>query len=741
MEALLEDAYINSQVASYPVSMLEDHAIAVDATYYLHLQLDSQPSEPLLSALGGVTGIQSRIENDLNQWQANNVIPFFIFDGQNLKGQDEVNIRRAREGIAQTDRAWEQYFNGQADAAVQSFGENTNAFHPHNFYRLLQGILKERKLHFLVAPFNAAAQIASFDMTDSDQVGGVMGSVELLMYPINDCVIRSIDWETRTVRAVSKTHLLSVLNVADHTFVDLMLMAGTSFLPAFPALTDGNIIKNQPSNINDALNILRVARKDVTQVCITFVDTLKAQDPNWLDKYRKARMLVDHFTYIKENGEITVHNYDTLTQDNYEYLGLSLPPEMFHYLNTGLIGPRILNPITHAFTQAEASKKQTSASMEVLPTLDGTVSPEYRKLVTQQTPQIKEAALSLVVARLHRAFLHSTVTMGVWFDRDFKRKLWDFKNQGPYLEQWKSWRVSAEVVEKLFPDFVHGSIFSEVLALEKPEFVATTFSQKDKKVKNLSPDLIKSFSIWRFLHIRGYVDNKHELTNWGKALSQALTALQPTAKRYWKVPHLYESIIVALELVRFDLLNAKNKHEELRGLPMHGSEDDQLSLLLISRCACLLKLRHESYGYTGPLSKSLLAFRSLASEVRAADRDLVEAILASTFMAAQADRRKDANWELGNSLPFHFDPDVSLGIAVKTFFDEINPNDPEMAKKKKNFPSSYIPYATAFPEDLEIACEFFKAIYAGIKALPQRELSANDQAVWEKAAKYLEARA
>lgn len=64
-----------------------------------------------------------------------------------------------------------------------------------------------------------------------------------------------------------------------------------------------------------------------------------------------------------------------------------------------------------------------------------------------------------------------------------------------------------------------------------------------------------------------------------------------------------------------------------------------------------------------------------------------------------------------------------------------------MAKKKKNFPSSYIPYATAFPEDLEIACEFFKAIYAGIKALPQSELSANDQAVWEKAAKYLEARA
>ncbi|KAK0739848.1 hypothetical protein B0T21DRAFT_149293 [Apiosordaria backusii] len=126
MPTLIEDTYINLQVANHPLSDLENTAIAVDATYYLHVQLDSQPSEPLLSALGGVTGIQSRIEHDLDQWSAHKVVPFFIFDGQNLKGQDEVNIRRAQEGIAQTDRAWEQYFNGRADAAVQSFGLNTS---------------------------------------------------------------------------------------------------------------------------------------------------------------------------------------------------------------------------------------------------------------------------------------------------------------------------------------------------------------------------------------------------------------------------------------------------------------------------------------------------------------------------------------------------------------------------------------------------------------------------------------
>jgi hypothetical protein len=163
-----------------------------------------------------------------------------------------------------------------------------------------------------------------------------------------------------------------------------------------------------------------------------------------------------------------------------------------------------------------------------------------------------------------------------------------------------------------------------------------------------SAAVVKSTCIWRFLHIRGYVDDQHELTKWGSALAVALSALEPTVNKYTSFPHLYESVLVAFELIRFDLLNAKNKHEELRGLPLNGSEDDQSSLLLISRCASLLKLRHEANGYTGPLSKNLLAFRSLVSEVRSADRDLVEAILASLFLYAQAKRNRDDGWELSH---------------------------------------------------------------------------------------------
>ncbi|KXX77711.1 Protein MKT1 [Madurella mycetomatis] len=730
MEDLTGDASIYNQAVGHPVSEIEDCAIAVDATYFLQLHLDVLPgNEPLVPALGGLTGIQGRIEQELDQWQAHKVTPFFIFDGQSIAGQDDVTVKRGLEANAKTDIAWELYFNSRADEAVSAFGQNISAFRPQTLYPLLQSILKQRGLHFLVPPFRATAQMAYFEMCDSDQCAGIMGPAELLLYPIRDCLIRTIDWDAKNLLAVSKKQLLKTLNVSESLFVDSFLMTGTSFLPPFPPLADQTIIKNQPYTVSDAVNMLRTAEKSVTIACTSFHDILKTQDPDWLDKYRKARMAVDHFIYIAENGEIKVHDYEHLTRDNHEYLGLQLPPELFHYLNTGLIGPRILTWITHG-------------QLQVLPTLDGVASDEYKKLVTTQSVRIKEAALSLLIPRLHRGIVYKSITMKVWYDRSYSYTIWDrHEAKVNFTPQVDSWSIQETSFTTHFPQFVHGSILSEVLALKNPDFVPLTLSSQSQGLKGVvSADIIKSICLWRFLHIRGYVNDQHKLTNWGSALAVALSALEPTVNKYPKSPHLYEAVLVAFELIRFELLNARNKHEELRGLPLNGTEDDQSSLLLISRCATLLKLRHESNGYTGPLSKNLLAFRSLVSEVRSADRDLVESILAFMFLYAQAKRNRDDSWELSHQLPFLHDPDVALGIAVKTYFDDILPNDPEKEQKKKNFPEIYVPYALAFAEDLEIACEFFGALHAGVKTLNAKDISAVDRAAWDKAAKFLELR-
>jgi hypothetical protein len=68
------------------------------------------------------------------------------------------------------------------------------------------------------------------------------------------------------------------------------------------------------------------------------------------------------------------------------------------------------------------------------------------------------------------------------------------------------------------------------------------------------------------------------------------------------------------------------------------------------------------------------------------------------------------------------------------------PNDPERENKLRAYPGIYAPNAVNFAEDLDIACNFFEALYAGVKTLDSKEIPVVDRVTWDKAAKYLESR-
>lgn len=76
-------------------------------------------------------------------------------------------------------------------------------------------------------------------------------------------------------------------------------------------------------------------------------------------------------------------------------------------------------------------------------------------------------------------------------------------------------------------------------------------------------------------------------------------------------------------------------------------EEDKTFNMLVSRVACIGKLQHKNIGYSGPLSRQLLCYRSLVSEVRSALRNLVEVTLASLLLSGEADRDRNDWSELG----------------------------------------------------------------------------------------------
>lgn len=477
-----------------------------------------------------------------------------------------------------------------------------------------------------------------------------MGSQELLLYGIDDAIINppsADDWEKKQFTGILKSELMKRLSpITDEMLEDALLMSGTSFLRTFPPLLDNNVVRAQPATLLDAVNLLRTHNKSIAVTCQGFSDILKSLDPDWLDKFRKAKMAVDHCVTVQVDGVVNVKDYDTLTEDNVKYLGYQLPSELYHYLSKALIGPRVMNSFN------------SSLRSIVFPTLDGETSEEYRNLVTRSLVPVKEAAVAIVASRINRWYGVNSIKIKYWFDDKLETTLTSSIQIQPHPNRLADTWLVQDADLKPQETATHlpaGKLSFAVLSLQEKEFPKKsiyTASTNGGPPRNKAPHLnskseLLSNALWRLLHLRGYINDQHELNSWGKALAATLKALGPTIKSYDDVHHLEEAAFLAYELLRFDNLNSRNRHPELTGAPLRGSDEDKANCILIGRTACLLKLRHRSIGYTGPLSKNFLSFYSIIKAVREADRDLLEAITVSMFINNQVNRNRKDYGDLG----------------------------------------------------------------------------------------------
>ncbi|CCU75030.1 XPG N-terminal domain-containing protein [Blumeria hordei DH14] len=695
--------------------------------------------EPLLTALGGdPISLEYYIEHELDKWSENKITPLFVFDGQSIIGKDEMTLRNSRAALLKTQLAWKLYGDHQPNDAVKTFG-SSDATRIHDLYHILQKVLLKRGLPFQIAPFSACAQLVyllDLEFSGKGFIDGIMGSKEMLLYDRSPeaviiCPPTTSDWDSKSFRGIFRYELMEKLCVNSEMLDDALLMAGTSFLPTFPPLRTDGIITQQPFTLVDAINLLRTSEKSITTTCGQFSDILEKNDPKWLDKFQKAKIGILHAIIIQPDGQVISRDYANLTSDNNDYLGLQLPPELYFYLSKALIGPRILN----YFISLESI---------IFPTLDGVVSDEYKKLVTKSLIPLREAAAALVAFRIHRVFQNKPVTMRFWFDSSLRQTLvhkgmleqvngkadtWGVRN-----EKFEAWQTLLQIEPV--------SLSFAVLSLAMNGIPAQTrVSTKIVGLKTKSE--ILSNTLYRFLHLRGYVDDQHELTTWGKALATTIKNIQPIIKIQNDIYHAEEAALLAFEMIRFDVLNSQNRHPELIGGALRGSEEDKANCMLVGRTTCLLKFRHKNLGYTGPLSKNFLAYNSLVKAVRETDRDILESVIVSMFLSNQISRFENHNYgDLGRSLPFTESINTIFGIAVTTYLDDYFKSEwtpDQREQNKQSFAEKFIPNSMMFSEDLAASFEFFDAVYAGVITLAD-EISAADKEAWDRANKYLKER-
>ncbi|KAK7192192.1 XPG domain-containing protein [Paraphaeosphaeria sporulosa] len=717
-------------------SQLEDLRglrVGIEAAHYLDHRLLNRKSisEPLVPALGGLPlGFWLHIEEDLDKFATLQIEPFFVFSGLDIAKQDDP-FRARQEGAAVNANAWHLYDSHEAEKSVHKFGQSPYVT-PEDLFGALQTVLTKKKIPFMVAPYSAWAQLSYLER--EEKVQAISGSSEVLLFDC-DRVITSWDLEEGVFKWIKRGKCVADLrkyvqnaDIADDTFVDACLLAGSHFLPTLPNL-DGPNNRNKVSKISGAIEMIMSQGRSGHAVVMNNRDDPIFQRTNYVDRYRKARLAVKHHPILTTDGKIQPLLEGQLPNDSYEFIGQRLPDEVYYYMSRGLINSRVL------------SWRAASEIVEA-PPIDGGDGVAYQDLVSTKLTPLRTTAINLLSSSLHNWYQHKDIDLKCWFrvDQTGKHQATTISMNG--LPEWRKSVDTWNVKEATFKDVVSkykpaGHLGSAILALQDSDFVTKSVSKKDVNNPLSTTDEILYNSIWRFLALREYIDNNHNLTAWGKVLKTAIAALQGKSE-------LEEATVVAIELIRQGVLNWELDMFPYNGAPMRGETRDRQFNLLVSRVAGLGNLRHKAIGFTGPLSQHLLAYGSIVNLVRQTLRDLVEVAATHMFMGAFAKRDLTNLSEIAMNLPFLLSNNCALSIAVKSYLDELyTDKDPTATETKERVRETaanrYFPQATDLVGDLHTAGELWDAVYDGVKSSGSA-LKESEKKQWAEANEWFAAR-
>ncbi|WEW61006.1 hypothetical protein PRK78_006495 [Emydomyces testavorans] len=731
------DEWAGSRSQALSLSALKGAVIGVHASHYLDLHLNHHVTkEPLLIALGGFPfALKSHIERELQALKNAGITCVFVFDGLEI-GRPEPDIVAQNQSTRALEQAWNYYDQQQAEQVVDAFS-NAGSAKPESLYKFLQRILLAEGVDFMVAPYSAAPQLAYLERGPKRFVDAIFGPSDLFLFDV-DKVITKLDtdlfhfhWVTRQVCANDLSHL------SNEQFVDFCLLLGSPYLRTFPPF-ENHSYPGKALNFRDALNLFNSSGRNALALCAQFEEDQRVHDLQYLDRFKRAFMVIKHHIIMDVDGKVGPLDPENASSDLHELIGQRLPEELYFYISKGVLGPNVPNWLT---------------SGEILITLPlGTEDSDiYRRLVSDMLTPIRTQSLCLLSNSLHRFYQTKAIHIRPWYDITSDRLI-NLKSLPSVKETINSWRLSkAQLPENLRE--LQGScplLTSSLTIVKDSAFVSKSFAAKDAPVGFSYPFTIQSADLtkplsskaeilanvtWRFLQLRGYIDEKHKLTAWGRALESALSSLNPSQ-------NLEESVFLAVEMLRLGVLSSKDLFVNVSGGPMRGTAEDKVLNLLVSRVACFGKIRHKSIGYSGPLSRQLLSFHSLIYAVRWTLRDLIEAVLAGLLLSGEADRDRSDWSSLSLSLPFIDDNDCGLGIAVRTYLDDLlqqdEPTSQSVRADVKAKGKEWFQHSHSLVENLDMAFQLWDAVYKVSQNVPPEELK--DAKIWEDTNKWLGAR-
>ncbi|CAN6643242.1 post-transcriptional regulator Mkt1p [Trichomonascus vanleenenianus] len=667
-----------------PLSSLKDCVLGIDVDWFVSQSLTPHNKrEPLVHAIGGFpSSLESSLDGIVGILKTHGIKPLFVF-----KGLEVVSLERPfstpNQRLAQRTHAWDLYERGDGEEAVMSF-DSADAFDLScgSGARTFVGMLIARGLDYMVAPYTSAAQLAY--LSENKYVDGVFGPSDTLMYGV-DRLVTSIDVKAGTFQWVSRHAVLAELSFTPEQFVDACVAAGCELNKlTFPPVD--HMINSQPIAPITALKAIRdltQAHNSMYAAILAFPDPERA--PAYVDRFRKAVAAVNYQPVFKDTGRVEPLKDNDVPNDVHVLVGQRLPDEIMFYLSRGLIGTELLNALSSGVYLEEAP-------------LDGGQSSEYRRLISK-LHNLRSKAMNFLTNTLHRYYQVKPAKEIYWFEPDKERQ---FDKIVPPLAQsiGQTWKVKDSQFGTKVKEPV--TVAKLVALLKDDAFVADSLKAQRETVLSSDREILGN-TYFRMLQAAEFVTKEHKLSPWGEALEAAVRV----------DPSLGDESLVAVGLLIQGFLNGNELSTEAKS----SDEAHNKHILLISRVATLINLRHNPVGFTGPLSKGLLAFESFVYAQLKAYRWLTEVCLVSLLAVGDADRlarTDDSDWSrLVAAMPFAKLPNAATGIATKSFLDEVASGS--SVTDARDGLADMFKQAVNVPQDIQRAFKLWDCVNAGVK--------------------------
>lgn len=674
------------------LSWFEGGTIGVDAGYYLNSILNTNVEEPLKAALGGLPfSLTTRVEDDIAAAKEAGCKLLFVFDGLSFVNKAKSGAESAKSRKAHED-GWQHYSQGDSRAPVTDFGRAD--FPAEVLERQLRKILYENGVDYVIAPFSAVAQLAYLSRCPGQPIDGVMASTDAFLFDVNK-VILTIDrtesmfsWLDR-----SRCEHAAACTSSDQ-FKEAQLLLGSAFLPIFPPLA-----KNPNANVRDALAMLSRAPS------LQLFHQHRNEAPDYADRYKKAVMTIRYHVVMTADGHVQPTALDRAPGDVHAFIGFRMPDELNVYLWRGLTGPQIMDWIS---------------TREIDLALPGGVQDcePYRKLVIRDLEVLRFQSIRLLSQSMNRYYQTQPIKTRTWTgqetsntpsnEEDLKAKVSTWRvpdNVMPSTKQARQPSVHACLKVCMDKDFARKSISKARTPYFHPHHPALT-----------TLDEVLSNAYWRFLHIRGFINDKHELTTWGLMLEATLATMENGSQKE-------EQALLLVEMLRYGLFNT----DDATGTAV-PSTDPQAEYKrhtnLLSKIACVGRLKHEPVGYVGALDRPLLTLAWQITALRQSLRDLLETCLVTMFLDGDVSRDRDDWIKLAQQLPLSSDNGAGLGLCVKIYLEALaehatSPESMPSAKEKIKNQSEFNYFSKlqdkSLHSSLSSAWELFDAVHAAAK--------------------------